>query len=83
MSDTKQLALPITGMTCANCVGTVERNLKKLDGVQVAAVESILQRASVEFDPTKLGLSDLIGRVDVWVMGLRPAKRISHQAIIR
>ncbi len=34
MSDTKQLALPITGMTCANCVATVERNLKKLDGMQ-------------------------------------------------
>ena len=30
MSETKQLTLPITGMTSANCVGTVERNLKKL-----------------------------------------------------
>jgi P-type Cu+ transporter len=64
MSETKQLTLPITGMTCANCVGTVERNLKKLDGVQVASVNLSSERASVEFDPAKLGLTDLITRVE-------------------
>ena len=64
MSETKQLTLPITGMTCANCVGTVERNLKKLDGVQVASVNLSSERASVEFDPAKLGLTDLIARVE-------------------
>ncbi|PIZ26270.1 MAG: hypothetical protein COY47_01440, partial [Chloroflexi bacterium CG_4_10_14_0_8_um_filter_57_5] len=30
MTEAKQLTLPITGMTCANCVATVERSLKKL-----------------------------------------------------
>ena len=38
MSDTQQITLPVTGMTCANCVATVERNLKRLDGVQTAVV---------------------------------------------
>ena len=28
----------VTGMTCANCVATVERGLKKLAGVEVAVV---------------------------------------------
>lgn len=60
----KQLTLPITGMTCANCVGTVERNLKKLDGVQTTSVNLSSERASVEFDPTKLELTDLIARVE-------------------
>ena len=64
MSETKQLTLPITGMTCANCVATVERNLKKLDGVQIASVNLSSERASVEFDPAKLGLTDLIARVE-------------------
>ncbi len=64
MSETKQLTLPITGMTCANCVGTVERNLKKLDGVQTTSVNLSSERASVEFDPAKLGLTDLIVRVE-------------------
>src|SRR5512134_1153803 len=64
MSDTKQLTLPITGMTCANCVATVERNLKKLDGVNSAVVNLSSERATVEFDTARLGLADMIARVN-------------------
>lgn len=63
MSDTKQLTLPITGMTCANCVATVERNLKKLDGVNTAVVNLSSERATVDFDSAKLGITDMIARV--------------------
>ncbi|NUQ85588.1 MAG: copper-translocating P-type ATPase [Anaerolineales bacterium] len=63
MSDTKQLTLPITGMTCANCVATVERNLKKLDGVQNAVVNLSSERATVDFDAAKLKLTDFIARI--------------------
>jgi P-type Cu+ transporter len=63
MTDTKQLTLPITGMTCANCVATVERNLKKLDGVNTAVVNLSSERAMVEFEPAKLGIPEMIARV--------------------
>jgi len=63
MSMMKQLTLPITGMTCANCVATVERNLKKLDGVNTAVVNLSSERATVDFDSTKLALPDVIARV--------------------
>jgi Cu+-exporting ATPase len=63
MTESKQLTLPVTGMTCANCVATVERNLKKLDGVQTAVVNLSSERATVEFDAAKLELGDLIARV--------------------
>jgi Cu+-exporting ATPase len=42
----------------------VERNLKKVNGVQVALVNLSSERATVEFDPAQAGLSDLIGRVE-------------------
>jgi P-type Cu+ transporter len=64
MSETKQLTLPITGMTCANCVATVERNLKKLDGVNKAVVNLSSERATVDYEPTKLQLADMIARVE-------------------
>ncbi len=64
MPEPKQLTLPITGMTCANCVAAVERNLKKLDGVQTAVVNLSSERATVDFDPVKLGLTQLIARVE-------------------
>jgi Cu+-exporting ATPase len=51
-------------MTCANCVATVERNLKKLDGVQSAVVNLSSERATVDFDASKLDLSAVISRVE-------------------
>ena len=64
MTEIKQLTLPVTGMTCANCVATVERNLKKMSGVDGAVVNLSSERATVEFDPSLLGLPDLIARVE-------------------
>jgi Cu+-exporting ATPase len=63
MAETKQLILPITGMTCANCVATVERGLKKQEGVRTAAVNLSSERATVTFDPSTTGLPDLVARV--------------------
>jgi Cu+-exporting ATPase len=63
MADSKQVTLPVTGMTCANCVATVERNLKKVNGVQSAVVNLSSERATVEFDPQLTGMGDLIARI--------------------
>jgi len=64
MPETKQLTLPITGMYCANCVSTIERNLKKVNGVQTAVVNLSSERAVVQFDPLTTGLGDMIARVE-------------------
>jgi Cu+-exporting ATPase len=64
MAETKQLTLPITGMYCANCVTTIERNLKKVNGVQTAVVNLSSERALVQYDPSAAGLADMIGRVE-------------------
>lgn len=63
MPGEMQLTLPITGMTCANCVATVERNIKKVDGVSQAAVNLSSERATVEYDPNLVTLDDVIQRV--------------------
>ena len=59
----KMLILPITGMTCANCATTIERNLKRMDGMQSAAVNLAAERATVEYDPAKLSQADVLARV--------------------
>jgi len=63
MTNQKHLTLPILGMTCANCVATVERNLKKVEGVQTANVNLSSERAAVSYDPEKASLKDFISRV--------------------
>ena len=60
---TDRITLPITGMTCANCVATIERNLRRLDGVQSAVVSLASERASVEYDPSRVDQEALIARV--------------------
>src|SRR4026207_1168108 len=62
--EVKIITLPITGMTCANCVATVERNLKKLDGVRAASVNLATERAAVEYDPGRLGQAGSIARIE-------------------
>ncbi|MBN1202124.1 MAG: copper-translocating P-type ATPase [Anaerolineae bacterium] len=59
----KTLSLPVSGMTCANCVTTVERNVRKLDGVQEANVNFASERLSLIYDDSTLRLDEIIGRI--------------------
>ena len=63
MAENRQVVLPVSGMTCANCVATVERNLKKIGGVETAMVNLSSERATVTFDPQLAGLDDLVARI--------------------
>src|SRR5258705_2564955 len=59
----KQEVMPIIGMTCANCVATVERNVKKLPGIQAADVNLANERMTVRYDPALVSHDDIIARV--------------------
>ncbi len=63
MTEQKHLVLPITGMTCANCVASVERNLKKEKGVESAVVNLSSERATIVFDPQLTQLPALVQRI--------------------
>lgn len=62
MSET-QLTLPVLGMTCANCSATIERNLKKLEGVADVTVNYAADKATVIFDPALLKQDDIVARI--------------------
>lgn len=64
MVENKQVILPITGMTCANCVATIERNVKKLPGIESASVNLASERATIAFDPGQLSLEEIVNRID-------------------
>ncbi len=48
----QQLTFPVVGMTCANCVASVERSAKKVEGVTDAAVNFASEKVTVTFDTT-------------------------------
>lgn len=67
MSEQKQLTLPVLGMTCANCVASVERNAKKVAGVTDAVVNFASEKVTVSYDPAQIDgkqvTADIIARV--------------------
>lgn len=54
----------ITGMTCASCVGRVERALQRVDGVESATVNLATETARVTFDPRQTDLQKLARAVE-------------------
>ncbi|MHC4778768.1 MAG: heavy metal translocating P-type ATPase [Planctomycetota bacterium] len=53
MTKQSKIEIPVLGMTCANCSGTVERVLKtKVAGVSDAVVNLAAETASVTYDPS-------------------------------
>ena len=49
-APTAAVTLPVQGMTCASCVGRVERALKKLPGVASVQVNLATESATLHFD---------------------------------
>ena len=49
-ADSIAISLPIEGMTCASCVGRVEKALKAVPGVHKASVNLATERADITFD---------------------------------
>ena len=52
---TAECTFDIGGMTCASCVGRVEKALKRVDGVVAASVNLANETAVVTFDPALAG----------------------------
>ena len=64
-ADQKQIVLPITGMTCANCAATIQRTLeKKVAGVEGATVNFATEKARVEYDPSQVSRRDLVEAIE-------------------
>ena len=59
----KQISLPVTGMTCANCVAAVERNTKKVDGVADAVVNFASEKVLITYDPALATPQAMIERI--------------------
>jgi len=59
-----EASIRVTGMTCAMCVATIEKALKKLPGVEGASVNLGTETATVKYDPEKVSMDDLIKAIE-------------------
>ncbi|MBS3109551.1 copper-translocating P-type ATPase [Candidatus Woesearchaeota archaeon] len=59
----KKKIMAVKGMHCASCAITIERSLKKVEGVQKANVNYANEKAYIEFDEAKTVESKLVDAV--------------------
>src|ERR687886_544911 len=61
---TREVSLPVKGMTCASCVRRVERAIGKVPGVQSVAVNLATERATIDYYPGAASVADLRAAVE-------------------
>jgi len=59
----KKIILPLTGMTCASCAATIEKGLAKLPGVSRVNVNLASEKASIEYDSSKVDTKALMDTI--------------------
>ncbi len=87
--ETRQMDIPIQGMTCASCVNHVQKALGRVDGVADVNVNLATEKASLWFDtsvPTselvkavrETGYEVTIDTVDLTIGGMTCAACVAH-----
>jgi Cu+-exporting ATPase len=57
---TTRIDLPVRGMTCASCVARIEKGLADVPGIHAASVNLAAERATLTYDPARVGVDELI-----------------------
>ena len=60
---TKQIELPVQGMTCASCVARIEKGLSQQNGILEASVNFAAEKVRITFDPDRVQVPDFIGTI--------------------
>lgn len=76
------LRLAITGMTCANCSGRIERVLGRKAGIYRANVNLASKRGLFEYDPTQITPEAIIAHIEKTGFGAILDDK-AHQAVLQ
>ncbi|MCY8908137.1 copper-exporting P-type ATPase CopA [Bacillus atrophaeus] len=64
MSEQKEIALQVSGMTCAACASRIEKGLKRMDGVADAHVNLALETSNVTYNPSETGAAAIKEKIE-------------------
>lgn len=70
--------LKITGMSCAACSAKIEKKLNKTEGIEQANVNLATGRASVEYDISKIKISDILKIIQDLGYGAQRAEEVNQ-----
>ncbi|MGB7606662.1 MAG: heavy metal translocating P-type ATPase [Lutisporaceae bacterium] len=59
LTETKEVNIPIQGMTCAACAKAIERTVGKLSGIESVSVNLATEKANIKYNSKTLRLSEI------------------------
>jgi Cu+-exporting ATPase len=74
MIGIKNISMPVTGMSCANCAANIERNIRKLEGINEANIDFAAEKLHIAFDPDRIGTQQIIATVKKIGYGIAAGK---------
>lgn len=77
-ADENKVELKITGMSCAACSAKVEKKLSRLEGVSKANVNLTTEKATIEYEPSEIKVSDMIKAVRSLGYGAEKAEEVTR-----
>lgn len=78
MNNENKAELKISGMSCAACSAKVEKKLSKLEGVSKANVNLTTEKATIEYNPSKIKVSEMIKAVQALGYGAEKSEEVSR-----
>lgn len=73
-----KVEIKVTGMTCAACSAKVERKLSRLEGISKANVNLTTEKATIEFEPSEIKVSEMIKAVQALGYGAEKAEEVTR-----
>lgn len=64
LSEQKEIAMRVSGMTCAACASRIEKGLKRMPGVTDANVNLATETSNVTFDPAETGAAAIQEKIE-------------------
>ncbi|MGM0950081.1 MAG: copper-exporting P-type ATPase CopA [Bacillota bacterium] len=64
MSEQKEIAMQVSGMTCAACASRIEKGLKRMPGVTDANVNMATETSNVTYDPAETGAAAIQEKIE-------------------
>lgn len=77
-SSQVKIDLKLKGMSCAACAARIEKKLNKTEGIKKAVVNFATEKASVEYDSSRVKVSDIIKAVEALGYSAEQAGEVSR-----
>ncbi len=76
--EVSHTTLALEGMTCASCAMRIEKGLKKVPGVLDASVNLATERGTVTYDPSQVGIEQMVQKVIRTLLSQTALERMSR-----